>query len=87
MKRPKTEELQTIVAQGRIDHAVAILERLDPNVVADTFLSLPYDDQKDLLRRLSIEFVARLAPIFPYYHTFVLLHTLPHDRMTAVIEK
>src|ERR1700733_8101432 len=87
MKRPKTEELQTIVAQGRIDHAVAILGRLDPNVAADTFLSLPYDDQKDLLGRLPIEFVARLAPIFPYYHTFVLLHTLPREQMTAVVEK
>jgi NitT/TauT family transport system ATP-binding protein len=87
MKRPKAEELQTIVAQGRIEHAVAILERLDPNVAADTFLSLPYDDQKDLFGRLPIEFVAQLAPIFPYYHTFVLFHTLPRARMTAVIEK
>jgi hypothetical protein len=87
MKRPKVEELQTIVAQGRVDNAVAIVERLDPNVAADTFLNLPYDDQKDLFGRLSIEFVARLAPIFPYYHTFVLLHTLPRDRMTAVIDK
>jgi ABC-type nitrate/sulfonate/bicarbonate transport system ATPase subunit len=87
MKRPRAEELQTIVAQGRMDLAVAILERLDPTVAADTLMSLPYEEQRDLFGQLPIEFVARLAPIFPYYHTFVLLHTLQRDQMTAVVEK
>src|SRR5580698_9616986 len=87
MKRPRGEELQTIIAQGRIDRAVAILERLDPTVAADTFMNLPYEEQQVLFRRLPIEFAAKLAPIFPYYHTFVLLHTLPNDKMAAVIGK
>src|SRR5580658_2916137 len=87
MKRPRAEELQTIVAQGRMDRAVAILERLDPTVAADTFLSLPYEEQTVLFGRLPIAFTARLAAIFPFYHTFVLLHTLAHDQMTAVVEK
>jgi NitT/TauT family transport system ATP-binding protein len=86
MNRPRTEELQTIVAQGRVDRAVAILQQLDPTVAADTFMNLPYDDQKILFRSLPIEFVARLAPVFPYYHTFVLLHTLPNAHMAAVVE-
>ncbi|HTB12109.1 MAG TPA: AAA-associated domain-containing protein [Bryobacteraceae bacterium] len=87
MKRPRVEELQTIVGQGRIDRAVAILERLDPTVAADTFMNLPYEEQQVLFGRLPIEFTARLAPIFPYYHTFVLLHTLSRDQMAAVVEK
>lgn len=76
MRRPRAEELQTILVEGRLDRAVAILQRVDATVAADTFLSLPYEDQEVLFRRLTVEFAARLAPIFPYYHTFVLLHTL-----------
>jgi NitT/TauT family transport system ATP-binding protein len=87
MKVPRTEELQTILAQGRLERAVAILSRLDPTVAADTFMSMPDEYQRVLFRRLPIELAASLAPIFPYYDTFVLLHTLPAGQMTAVIEK
>jgi NitT/TauT family transport system ATP-binding protein len=86
MNRPRAEELKTIVAQGRMDRAVAILQRLDPTVAADTFMSLPYEEQKTLFRSLPVEFLARLAPVFPYYHAFVLLHTLPKERMAAIVE-
>jgi NitT/TauT family transport system ATP-binding protein len=87
MKRPRAEELETILAQGRIDEAVAVLQLLDPEIAADALMSLPYEEQQVLFRRLPIEFAAKLAPIFPYYHTFVLLHSLPHDHMTAIIGK
>jgi NitT/TauT family transport system ATP-binding protein len=87
MKRPRAEELHTILAQGRLDRAIAILERLDPTVAADTFMGMPYEEQQVLFGRLPVEFAAKLAPIFPYYHTFVLLHTLPSGQMTAVVEK
>ena len=46
LNRPRTEELQTILAQGRSDRAVAILQRLDPKVAADAFMSLPYEEQQ-----------------------------------------
>jgi NitT/TauT family transport system ATP-binding protein len=87
MRRDRAEELQTILAQGRLDRAVGILQHLDPTLAADTFLSLPYDEQTVLFRRLPVEFAAKLAPIFPYYHTFVLLHALSKDQMTAVVER
>src|ERR1039457_3518743 len=87
MNPPRAEELQTILAQGRWDRAVGILQRLDPTVAADTFISLPHEEQQALFRRLPIEFAARLAPIFPCYDTFVLLHTLSNDQMTAIVEK
>jgi len=64
-----------------------LIERLDPNVAADLFLSLPFEDQKILFRRLSFEFAARLAPIFPYFHTFVLLHTRPRTELAAIVDK
>src|SRR5580692_11190080 len=87
MKRPRAEELQTILAKGRLDRAVEILQGLDPTVAADTFISLPYEDQQVLFRRLPTEFAARLLPNFPYYDTFVLLQTLSNDQMIAVVEK
>src|SRR5579863_585059 len=87
MNPPRAEELQTILAQGRWDRAVAILERLDPAVAADTFVSLPHEEQKALFRRLPIEFSARLAPLLPCYDTFVLLHALSIDQMAVVLGK
>src|ERR1700685_548109 len=86
MKAPRAEELQTILAQGRLDRAVAILQRLDPTVAADTFIRLPYEEQQVLLRRLPTEFAAMLVPLFPYYDAFVLLHALSTDQMAAVVE-
>jgi NitT/TauT family transport system ATP-binding protein len=87
MKRPSAEELETILVQGQLDRAVAILQRLDPSVAADTFLHLSHQDQQVLFRRLPAEFVAKLVPIFPYYETFVLLHTLSTHQMSAVVGK
>jgi len=86
MKSPRAEELQTILSHNRWDRAVAILQRLDPTVAADAFLSVRYEDQQSLFRLLPVDFTARLAPILPYYHTFVLLHALPRDQMAAIVE-
>jgi NitT/TauT family transport system ATP-binding protein len=87
MQRPRPEELQTILAQGHFDRAIAILQRLDPTVAADTFMSLPYEHQQILFGRLPVGFAAKLAPIFPYYDTFVLLHTLSTDQMSALVDQ
>jgi NitT/TauT family transport system ATP-binding protein len=87
MQAPRAEELQTIVSQGRWDRAASILGQLDPTVAADAFLSLPYEQQQLLFRRLPAALAARLAPVFPYYHTFVLLHALSRGEMNAVLEK
>jgi len=85
MKSRGAEELETIVSQGRWERAIAILGRLDPAVAADAVLSLPFSDQQILFGHLPVGVAAKLATIFPYYHTFVLLHTLPADQMIAVV--
>lgn len=87
MSPPRIEELHGVLSQGRWGRAVAILSRLDPTVAADAFLGLPFEEQQGLFRRLPVEAAAKLAPVFPYYHTFVLLHSLPLDQMIAVVEK
>lgn len=87
MKPPSAEGLHTILAQGRSDRAVAVLSHMHPDIAADAILSLPYREQQALFHQLPIEFAAKLAAIFPYYHTFVLLHTLSTDQMVAVVER
>lgn len=87
MKLPKVEDLHSIVSQGRLDRIIGILGRLAPEVAADAFLSLPYEDQEALFHRLPATLVAKLTPLFPYYHAFVLLHTLPRQEMVGIFEK
>jgi NitT/TauT family transport system ATP-binding protein len=70
-----------------MDRALALLERLDPNVAADVFLSLPMEDQEVLFRQMPTGLAAALAPIFPYFHTYVLLHTRPPAELKEIVER
>ena len=87
MKPPRAEDLQTLVSQERWERIITILGRLAPEVATDAFLSLPYEDQKALFDRLPVNLAAKLVPVFPYYHAFVLLHTLPRKQMIAIVEE
>jgi NitT/TauT family transport system ATP-binding protein len=87
MKPPKPDKLHTILSEGRLDRAVAILSRLDPAVAADAFMNLPYEEQQRLFCSFPEDLAAKLALAFPYYHSFVLLHCLPRDRMISVFQK
>lgn len=75
-----------MLAQGRIDQAVAVMQLLDPLVAADALMSMPYE-AASAVPPFAFEFAAKLAPIFPHYHTFALLHSLPSQQMNAVVEK
>ncbi len=87
MKPPKTEELHTFVTHGDSRRAAEIFARLDPEVAADAFLGLPWEDQQTLFGHLSADFAAKLVPAFPYFHAFVLLHTLPLAQMIAIVDR
>jgi len=63
------------------------LERLDPEDAANLLMSIPFEEQQILFRKLPAEFAAKLAGIFPYYHTYVLLHSLPIQEMRAIVDK
>ena len=76
-----------MLSRGELDRAVALLQRLDLNVAADVFIGLPIEEQEILFRRLPTEFAAALAPIFPYFHTYVLLHTRPTAELKEIVEK
>jgi NitT/TauT family transport system ATP-binding protein len=63
------------------------LERLDPEDAANLLMSIPFEEQQILFRKLPVDFAAKLAGIFPYYHTYVLLHSLPVQEMRAIVDK
>jgi NitT/TauT family transport system ATP-binding protein len=76
-----------MLSRGELDRAVALLERLDLNVAADVFLGLPMEEQETLFRRIPTAFAAALAPIFPYFHTYVLLHARTPADLKEIVEK
>jgi NitT/TauT family transport system ATP-binding protein len=78
------ENARAALAQKRWDEAVAAMQKLDPAVTADLIAELPFDEQQLLFRRLSIELAAAVVTHFPYYHTYVLLHSRPVAEMRAI---
>src|ERR1700676_1568825 len=50
-------------------------------------MDLPFEEQQALFRKLPVDFAAQLAGIFPYYHTYVLLHALPIPEMHAIVDR
>src|SRR5271157_3752780 len=86
MNPPAAGKLRSLLSHGNWDRALAQLERIDPVVAADLFMSLPFEEQQTLFRLMPIDFAAKLAGVFPYYHTYVLLHTRPVDDLNAIVD-
>jgi NitT/TauT family transport system ATP-binding protein len=82
-----TDKLREMLAQAHWEQAVSVLAGLDPDSAADLLISIPFEEQQTLFRKLPVDFSARLAGIFPYYHTYVLLHSLPIQEMRAIVDK
>src|SRR5579863_635837 len=81
------EKLRAILSQGRWDRAVALLEQLGPEHAENLLMSIPYEQQQVLFRRMPLDFAARLVEILPYYHAYVLLHSRPIEEMTAIVDR
>jgi len=56
-------------------------------VAADLFMSIPFEEQQVLFRQMPVDFAAKLAGLFPYYHTYVLLHSRPVDELNAIVDQ
>jgi hypothetical protein len=85
MNPPTAEKLQELLSQGRPEHAVVLLQRLDPDVAADLVMSIPYEEQQILFRALPVDFAATLVGHFPYYHSYVLLHSRPAEELALAM--
>ena len=87
MNPPTAEKLQELLSQGRYEHAVTLLQRLDPDVAVDLVMGIPFEEQQILFRALPVDFAATLVNRFPYYHSYVLLHSRPAEELRAIIGK
>ena len=55
---PTLARLRTLLAQGRRDKAVAMLQQLDPADTAALLDDLPFEEQQNLFRKLSLDYAA-----------------------------
>jgi NitT/TauT family transport system ATP-binding protein len=82
-----TVKLREMLARSEWEHAMALLARLDSEDAADVLMNLPFKEQQTVFGKLPADFAAKLAGIFPYYHTYVLLHSLPIQEMHTIVDK
>ena len=82
-----TNQLATMISQARWEQAIALLRGMDSQRAAETLISVPYEQQQSLFRKLPVDLAARLAGAFPYYHAYVLLHSRPRDEMNAIVNR
>jgi NitT/TauT family transport system ATP-binding protein len=87
MASPIIDILRDAVSQDRWNEAVALLQTSEAAHAADAMDELPFDQQQSLFRHLPLDLAAAIVVRFPYYHQYVLLHSLPADEMRALVDK
>ena len=84
MSSPGAEKLRAALSQGRWDEAVAVVQQLGP-AAAPEILAAPFEEQQILFRILPVDLAAPLISRFPYYHSYVLLHTRSLESLRAIV--
>jgi NitT/TauT family transport system ATP-binding protein len=87
MTPPITNSLQDAVSQAHWNEAVALLQTRNPAHAADALGELSFDQQQSLFRHLPADLAAAIVVHFPYYHQYVLLHSLPAEEMRTLVDK
>src|ERR1700722_18333362 len=80
------QQLRDLLAEARWDAATELLRRLVPNAAADAILSLPFPQQRLLFRNLPSDLAATLLGLFPYFHGYVLLHSVPTPQIATIVD-
>jgi len=87
MSSPIVERLRDAVSQARWNEAVALLQTSAAPQAAEALGELPFEQQQSLFRHLPLDLAAGVVAQFPYYHQYVLLHSLPAGEMRALVDK
>jgi len=82
-----TEKLREALSRGQRSEAALYMQQLDPAAAAGLLMTLSFDEQQILFRELQPDFAALLLPHFPYYHSYVLLHSRPADEIRSIIDR
>ena len=86
MNAEVTEKLRETLSQGP-QQAALYLQQFDPHVASDLLFSIPFDEQQALFREFAIDFAAALIPHFPYFHSYVLLHSRPPSEVRTIVDR
>jgi NitT/TauT family transport system ATP-binding protein len=87
MSSPIAERLRDAVSQARWNVAVALLQTSDTFQATEALGDLPFELQQSLFRHLPLDLAAGVVAQFPYYHQYVLLHSLPAGEMRALVDR
>jgi magnesium transporter len=87
MSSPIAERLRDAVSQAHWNEAVALLRPSAALQAAEALGDLPFEQQQSLFRHLPLDLAAAVVAQFPYYHEYVLLHSLPAGKMCALVDK
>jgi NitT/TauT family transport system ATP-binding protein len=87
MNPPVADKVRDALSQGLWERAVTLLQQLDPAMAADAMMGMPFEEQRVLFRVMPDDFAAALISQFPYYHSYVLLHTRSIESLRAIVEK
>jgi NitT/TauT family transport system ATP-binding protein len=87
MTFPITDRLRKAVTQAHWNEAVALLQTSDAVQAAQALGELPFEQQQSLFGHLPPDLAAVVVAQFPYYHEYVLLHSLPAEEMRAVVDR
>jgi NitT/TauT family transport system ATP-binding protein len=80
------DKLHDLCSQGRWDAAIDLLQQYDVSAAAEAVIALPFETQRALFQKLPVDYAAALVGLFPYFHTYVLLHSRPPAQMHAIVE-
>jgi NitT/TauT family transport system ATP-binding protein len=81
------ERLRNTVSQAHWNEAVALLQTRDAIEAAEALGNLPFEQQQSLFRHLPVDLAAAVVAQFPYYHQYVLMHSLPVGEMRVLVDK
>jgi NitT/TauT family transport system ATP-binding protein len=87
MNPPGADKLSELLSHGQWEPALALLQQLDLAAAATAFMALPFEEQHVLFRVMPVDLAAALISRFPYYHSYVLLHTRSVEHLRAIVEK
>jgi Mg/Co/Ni transporter MgtE len=79
------QQLRDLLTQARWEAAAELLRQHGPDKAADAILPLPFEQQRLLFCHLPTDFAAALAEHFPYFHAYVLFHSLTTPEITAIV--
>ena len=86
MTHSSFEKARELSKQGLWTAAVTLLREQDVAAVADFMMTLPFEEQRALFRAMPVEFAASLIADFPYFHSYVLLHSRPAPEMHKIVD-